>query len=638
MQKHRPTFLSSFHKPGHVRRIDRQKPNTEPSPRAQHTNPPLSGDQRSQVHIQNSPPHDTNRALTLLSLHDLHGLPGPARRAGPGRRVPLRGLRQHHRLLGPIGPGPGHGTHLRPGLRGQKTHPLRLTVRKIWATMFTDDREIIALTSLALPIIGLCELGNCPQTTGCGVLRGTARPKVGANINLGCFYLVGMPVAVGLGFYAGLDFEGLWTGLLAAQSSCVVTMMVVLGRTDWEFQARRAKELTRGDRVDESEKIEGEEPHKDEKKGNSYCPFGGVCTRLVTLLVRPILVTPIITVALFLRPFILRFSLYSIADAYLDTATAMSVEHRVEPAQLLIPDDVLIERSGSNKDANLVDGEGNFEVRNLIKGTAVELWRLKKEAEGQSTSSSRSSSSDSFDLSNEDADEGVTGVVGDEKRTPRSKKGKKVNQIKDQVPAIPHLAQILVTEPILVLSSTSKAAGDLGFLEVSPAVEDLIKHSFNQGGSLEEEVDMVPKLRNLELQRAVANSDHMKKYSNDLKKANHKIPAFKGELKQARLDLAMAELIAIHARNEVEAALAKMNQVLQELVELKKVASKELGAPLDHPAWNALTPPLDDCHMLVYRWLGAIAEHDTTCPKRMLGFPSCHFTFLLNYLLLHLPS
>ncbi|PSR93405.1 Protein DETOXIFICATION like [Actinidia chinensis var. chinensis] len=151
-------------------------------------------------------------------------------------------------------------------------------VRKSWATMFTDDREIIALTSLVLPIIGLCELGNCPQTTGCGVLRGTAQPKVGANINLGCFYLVGMPVAIGLGFYAGLDFEGLWMGLLAAQSSCAVTMLVVLGRTDWEFQARRAKELTGGDGGgddDESEKVEGEEPHKDEKKGDSYCPFGG---------------------------------------------------------------------------------------------------------------------------------------------------------------------------------------------------------------------------------------------------------------------------------------------------------------------------------------------------------------------------
>ncbi|KAL8240863.1 hypothetical protein R6Q59_014218 [Mikania micrantha] len=119
-------------------------------------------------------------------------------------------------------------------------------VRNLWATMFTQDKEIIALTSMVLPIIGLCELGNCPQTTGCGVLRGTARPKIGANINLGCFYLVGMPVAVVLGFFMGFDFEGLWLGMLAAQMSCVVAMLVVLGRTDWDLEAERAKQLTRG--------------------------------------------------------------------------------------------------------------------------------------------------------------------------------------------------------------------------------------------------------------------------------------------------------------------------------------------------------------------------------------------------------
>ncbi|KAL7587112.1 hypothetical protein Lser_V15G35930 [Lactuca serriola] len=119
-------------------------------------------------------------------------------------------------------------------------------VKDLWAVMFTQDKEIIALTSLVLPIIGLCELGNCPQTTGCGVLRGTARPSIGANINLGCFYLVGMPVAVALGFYMGFDFEGLWLGMLAAQMSCVVTMLVVLWRTDWEVEAHRAKELTQG--------------------------------------------------------------------------------------------------------------------------------------------------------------------------------------------------------------------------------------------------------------------------------------------------------------------------------------------------------------------------------------------------------
>ncbi|EXC15934.1 Multidrug and toxin extrusion protein 2 [Morus notabilis] len=117
-------------------------------------------------------------------------------------------------------------------------------VRNVWAKMFTQDKEIVSLTSMVLPIIGLCELGNCPQTTGCGVLRGTARPKVGANINLGCFYMVGMPVALVLAYFLGFDFKGLWLGLLAAQWCCALTMLVVLGLTDWDSEAKRALVLT----------------------------------------------------------------------------------------------------------------------------------------------------------------------------------------------------------------------------------------------------------------------------------------------------------------------------------------------------------------------------------------------------------
>jgi MATE family multidrug resistance protein len=139
-----------------------------------------------------------------------------------------------------------------------------ISVRSIWATMFTNDPQIIALTSMVLPIIGLCELGNCPQTTVCGVLRGTARPKLGANINLGCFYLVGMPVAVWLSFFAGFDFKGLWFGLLAAQGSCMVTMLFVLLRTNWENQVQRAKELTSSDPSEE-------EQEEEEKFVSSSC-------------------------------------------------------------------------------------------------------------------------------------------------------------------------------------------------------------------------------------------------------------------------------------------------------------------------------------------------------------------------------
>ncbi|XVE80756.1 hypothetical protein DITRI_Ditri15bG0005900 [Diplodiscus trichospermus] len=113
-----------------------------------------------------------------------------------------------------------------------------------WGTLFTDEPQILELISTVLPILGLCEVGNSPQTAACGVLTGTARPKDGVRINLCSFYLVGLPVAILTTFKLKFGFEGLWFGLLAAQISCVCMMLYTLMRTDWKHQAKRADELT----------------------------------------------------------------------------------------------------------------------------------------------------------------------------------------------------------------------------------------------------------------------------------------------------------------------------------------------------------------------------------------------------------
>ncbi|GLJ17358.1 hypothetical protein SUGI_0301480 [Cryptomeria japonica] len=119
-----------------------------------------------------------------------------------------------------------------------------VTIRHVWGRMFTKDEQILSLVSSALPIVGLCELANWPQTTGCGVLRGSARPTMGANINLGSFYLIGTPVALVLSFIYKFEFVGLWLGMLAAQVSCLILMMFVMLRTDWSMQVERARKLT----------------------------------------------------------------------------------------------------------------------------------------------------------------------------------------------------------------------------------------------------------------------------------------------------------------------------------------------------------------------------------------------------------
>ncbi|KAL0410607.1 UNVERIFIED_CONTAM: protein DETOXIFICATION 51 [Sesamum latifolium] len=130
------------------------------------------------------------------------------------------------------------------GVMGLSAMTFATSMRNRWAQMYTNDLNIVRLTSAALPILGLCELGNCPQTVGCGVVRGTARPSTAANVNLGAFYLVGMPVAIGLGFLLGVGFCGLWIGLLSAQVCCAGLMLYVVGTTNWEYQAMRAQLLT----------------------------------------------------------------------------------------------------------------------------------------------------------------------------------------------------------------------------------------------------------------------------------------------------------------------------------------------------------------------------------------------------------
>ncbi|XP_019083297.1 PREDICTED: protein DETOXIFICATION 54-like isoform X1 [Camelina sativa] len=120
-----------------------------------------------------------------------------------------------------------------------------VVLKERWAGLFTGYEPLKVLVASVMPIVGLCELGNCPQTTGCGILRGTGRPAVGAHVNLGSFYFVGTPVAVGLAFWLKIGFSGLWFGLLSAQAACAVSILyAVLSRTDWEGEAVRAMSLT----------------------------------------------------------------------------------------------------------------------------------------------------------------------------------------------------------------------------------------------------------------------------------------------------------------------------------------------------------------------------------------------------------
>ena len=69
-----------------------------------------------------------------------------------------------------------------------------------------------------------------------GVARGTGWQHIGAYVNLGAFYLCGIPVAVALGFLTKLRGRGLWIGILTGAFLQSVMLSIITSCTNWEKQ------------------------------------------------------------------------------------------------------------------------------------------------------------------------------------------------------------------------------------------------------------------------------------------------------------------------------------------------------------------------------------------------------------------
>lgn len=67
-----------------------------------------------------------------------------------------------------------------------------------------------------------------------GVARGSGWQHIGAYVNLGSYYVVGIPVALLLGFVLHLQGEGLWTGLVAGTTVQALSLSLITALTNWE--------------------------------------------------------------------------------------------------------------------------------------------------------------------------------------------------------------------------------------------------------------------------------------------------------------------------------------------------------------------------------------------------------------------
>nr|CAB3473053.1 unnamed protein product [Digitaria exilis] len=112
-------------------------------------------------------------------------------------------------------------------------------VRGVWGYMYSNEQEVVAYIARMLPVLGISFFIDGLHGSLSGVLTGCGKQKIGAAVNLGAFYLAGLPMAVLLAFVLNLNGMGLWLGIVCGSLTKLLLLASVAWFIDWNKEASR---------------------------------------------------------------------------------------------------------------------------------------------------------------------------------------------------------------------------------------------------------------------------------------------------------------------------------------------------------------------------------------------------------------
>ncbi|XP_061337363.1 protein DETOXIFICATION 8-like isoform X2 [Gastrolobium bilobum] len=114
--------------------------------------------------------------------------------------------------------------------------------RHILGYAYSNDMEVVDYVADMVPL--LCVSVSADSLIGVlsGIARGGGFQQIGAYVNLGAYYLVGIPIALLLGFHLKLRAKGLWMGTLSGSVLQLIILAIVTALTDWQKEATKARE------------------------------------------------------------------------------------------------------------------------------------------------------------------------------------------------------------------------------------------------------------------------------------------------------------------------------------------------------------------------------------------------------------
>ncbi|KAL0904511.1 hypothetical protein M5K25_026635 [Dendrobium thyrsiflorum] len=113
-----------------------------------------------------------------------------------------------------------------------------ILLRNILGHAFSKDKEVIDYVASLMQFIAIVHFIDAYQCVLNGIVRGCGWQKKCAIINLGSYYVVGLPMAILLAFKLDMGGKGLWTGIICALFTQVLLLSILSINNNWETKVK----------------------------------------------------------------------------------------------------------------------------------------------------------------------------------------------------------------------------------------------------------------------------------------------------------------------------------------------------------------------------------------------------------------
>lgn len=118
---------------------------------------------------------------------------------------------------------------------------LVLILRNVMSYAFTGGSTVADSVAELSPFLALSVILNGIQPVLSGVAVGCGWQAFVAYVNVGCYYLIGIPIGCLLGFKFNLGTKGIWSGMIGGTLIQTIILVYVTLRTDWNKEVEKAR-------------------------------------------------------------------------------------------------------------------------------------------------------------------------------------------------------------------------------------------------------------------------------------------------------------------------------------------------------------------------------------------------------------